>query len=429
MEIWTSWVKIGLLSLLWLVLSYTPMASAFNAPTSHENGDSAAYAYRVDQSFVARFGSAESAARADSMWYAQNLWKYARIYHDEAAGAHRPVYYGDVQFPGNTAEAYTNDGGCDTADPPVILTIGQSRYEGSCIIAVNSTTNWNDYDLVSVLGQEFGHWLALGHSDDLPSTDPRNALMRSPFATFEQRRAVRQDDASGLHAARPRWRHLAANDSYEFDTPFWGWGLLRPNGGSATRYCNDWTGAWHGNCFVEFQGLRASYYQDVHNNSWLQNDLLGRVRVRNRGTQDATVRVAVWKMSLSPPEAVEATCNGIPPMTPSTTRNWYLCYTPLFDAANSTWLRIEVYNDTGANLDIDTLIVGRCNPQICEDGNNGGVCLDTPRLQLLTDPADTGGEMEDAKLAAGDYGGTGASSSSASPGGGGPAPLAALPRC
>jgi hypothetical protein len=74
-------------------------------------------------------------------------------------------------------------------------------------------------------------------------------------------RDISQDDLNGFHVARPRYPIITANDSFEYTTPIYGFIFTPRNGGAWARYC-DGTGA-NGSCFVQFNGVDSSIYQDV----------------------------------------------------------------------------------------------------------------------------------------------------------------------
>lgn len=334
----------------------TQPAGAFDARWWLTSGISISYA--VDPSFFASNFDRNSLYSADWAWEVQSLGSYVNFYNNDTLGGTRRIMVGPIDGP-------TPPGGSSTfaqvQQPP--LPPYCEDESATCSITFDIAEHWNTtseirdstwLDFISVAVHEFGHWVGLQHSNDRPSTDNALPAMQSPFAYGRIQRVIRQDDANGMHTSRPAFPIMSANDSFEFTSPFYGFNFKPSSrGGSMTRYCNDSFPAYNGACFVEYNGNGAggaSVYQDMYDRGWNNYSIRGRVRARNRGGSPTSFTVTVWE--LDPNIAHYTTCS-----LPADT-SWVQCYTPFFDLApGSVRLRLEAYNNSSWNVDIDTMIV------------------------------------------------------------------------
>jgi hypothetical protein len=169
-------------------------------------------------------------------------------------------------------------------------------------------------------------------------------------------RFIRQDDINGLKAARSYLDILTANDSFEFGEHYFGWRAVSP--GSRTRYCDG--GGYAGTrCYVQFNGASNSIFQDiairgegyVRHADGRYRTMWGQGRFRNRtGLAGRTVQVVVWNM-VNSTIAASKICN-LP-----TGQEWVHCTTPGYQAINQM-VRVEYYNNTGTNVDLDIATLG-----------------------------------------------------------------------
>jgi hypothetical protein len=216
-------------------------------------------------------------------------------------------------------------------------------------------SDWMDFRTAAL--HELGHWIGIAHTYyDTPSTDPRKAVMNGePYGGInygEIIRDIRQDDINGFHGARNYATIISADDSFEYHGWFyWDFHFGVPGRGSGTLYCS---GGYNSNCFIQYNGAGNSVYQDMHiRDTYIANgtrQMRGRVRFRNRTGAPAQATVAVWNLENSQVYA-QATCNLM------LDTSWMECATPYF-TSDGRRMRLEAYNITGGNIDMDTAILG-----------------------------------------------------------------------
>jgi hypothetical protein len=291
----------------------------------------------------------DSLHAADWEWEDESLRVWGDPYDCGCnGGGNRPVYF--QQIDGFQMGLYGEASGACTNG-------------WNCWIRFDSLERWNTtyevrdanwLDLRSVALHELGHWIGIAHYSDYPSTDNREPVMQEASISYgEIKRDIRQDDINAFHAARNYATIISANDSFEY------YGRLHfafrqavPGRGSWSIYCD---GGYGGTpCYVEYNGANNSVYQDMAiRDTYILNgtrQIRGRVRFRNRTGQPAQVAVAVWNLENG---AVyqSTTCNL--PLGPS----WIECATPTF-TSDGRMMRLEAYNVTGGNVDIETVILG-----------------------------------------------------------------------
>lgn len=331
-----------------------------------------AIAYKVHRSFIDAGLSVHVLHLSEHAWEVQQLHRYVNFYHSDAEGVAREV----------SARAFD----------PASKAHAQSTQpcDHGCTMEFNTRRKWNTttelrdaswIDQFSVGTHEFGHWFGLDHSgkmkcegtveEDIPATDGQRPSMGA--CDNRDGRDLAQDDMNGAHVARPQFPIITGNDSFEYTSPFYGFNFSGPNGGSLTRYCNDVAGAWHGVCFVQFNGVASSYMQDHHMRGILtaQQGIRGRVRVRNRSTStSASTVIAVFFLDTGGSRSFR--CGPLP------AGKWVRCWTEISDNPDgNVRLRLQVYNERGANMDIETLILGALQTEDVE-GPGGGQCISDP---------------------------------------------------
>ncbi|HVF76147.1 MAG TPA: matrixin family metalloprotease [Acidimicrobiales bacterium] len=292
----------------------------------------------------------ESLYTADWSWETTELWKWVNPYANNTTNS-RNIYFDSIdgRMGGVWGRAATP---CRAGYTCYMYFDIAERWNSTSELRDN---NWMDFR--SAATHEFGHWMGGSHSWDYPSTQEfpgQKAALYEHVNYGEYRRAIFQDDINAVKAARAYLDIVTANDSFEYGTR--GFLLRRAFGqGSWTRYCDG--GGYAGtSCYVQWNGTSNSIYQDVHlrGTGYNQNgarNMWGQGRFRNRsGLAGRQVQVVVWNID-SGTILANQICNL--PIDAS----WVHCTTPSF-RTGPAGLRVEYYNNTGSNTDLDIAILG-----------------------------------------------------------------------
>jgi hypothetical protein len=284
----------------------------------------------------------------DWAWEVEDLRKWSDLYANNANTTHNIYFaWGDGYKVGYSAYATIGCGSSVNCQMVFDLyEVWNSTYE-------IRDSSWLDFRSVAL--HEFGHWIGLDHYWDFPSTDNRVSVMHAELGYGEIRRSIVQDDINGFHGARNYATIISADDSFEYHGWFyWDFHYRVAGQGSGTLYCGGGQGYAGTNCFIEYNGAGNSVYQDMAiRNQYVANgqrSMQGRVRFRNRTGAPAQVTVAVWNLENGTVYS-QQTCN-LPLDT-----SWLQCATPYF-TSDGRMMRLEAYNLTGGNVDIDTAILG-----------------------------------------------------------------------
>lgn len=356
------WAAVGLFA--------APGAQGMEVPQHLQSADvTGDIWYSFDQSFDDFGGFTRSDFyKAVLAWEVQSLTSYVNFTNDQLQGAPRYV------------AVYWIDGPYDP-DTGTGATLAEANFPCfnnavSCYIAFDAgESNWNpndiilpnDIDFIGVAAHELGHWMGLDHwnagvsSDGGSPSTPTMSESIPPGQTYA--RTISQDDANGIHVARPRFHIMTANDSFEFPNAspsgvFTGWKFVPgPSGGSATRYCNN--SGYNSPCAVQYNGGGGSgayIYQGIFNDGAAQKTgLRGKARLRNRGTVTSTVKINVVNTDANVVLA-SATCSLVPTQSGGP---WTTCTTPYFNqpTAHPGGMHIRVINQSNSNFDVDTMII------------------------------------------------------------------------
>jgi hypothetical protein len=329
-----------------------PTVPASQAMTTQGRYPAGQYAY-YDGYITSTWGIAgrDSVYASEWAWEVTDMYKWTNPYAcNSCAGASdRYMYVG------------TGDG-----KPGGRYATGSLGCRTTCRIVFDTVENWNTtaewrgadwLDSRTIATHEMGHWMGADHSWDEPSSDPaygpHPAVMCTECTYYGTvRRTIRQDDINALKAARAYLDILSANDSFEFNATYWGWRAVST--GSRTQYCDG--GGYSSSCYMQYNGASNSLYQDIaprgpgYTQNWLRT-MWGQGRFRNRtGLPGRTVQVVVWNLENNTILAGQI-CN-LPTGT-----SWVHCTTPGF-TIDSRMLRVEYYNNTGTNVDLDIAILG-----------------------------------------------------------------------
>lgn len=292
----------------------------------------------------------DSLYASDWAWEVEELWKWTNLVANNGCTTSRNLYFawGDG-FGGTLGQS---NGACGSGSSCYIWFDLYDRWNSTWEYRDN---NWVDFRTVSL--HEFGHWIGLAHSYDSPSTDNRSPIMQGwPSGGHNYgdiQRSIVQDDVNSFHAARNYATIISADDSFEYHGWFyWDFHYRVPGQGSGTLYCGGGQGYAGTNCFIEYNGAGNSVYQDMAIRTEYVNyrTMVGRARFRNRTGAPASVTVAVWNLENGQVFAQQV-CN-LPLDT-----SWIQCATPGF-TSDGRYMRLESYNNTGGNVDIDTAILG-----------------------------------------------------------------------
>lgn len=189
-----------------------------------------------------------------------------------------------------------------------------------------------------------------GAGDDCPEPDllasDGNAVptMNACRPVVVADRSIAQDDINGFHVARQGSPLPTANDSFEYSSPTYGWGYRVQGSGGVSRICDGTS--YHKSCRLQDTGAGTSVYQDIVSRGGELNshNLFARAWMRSSSGASISATVAVWNLNTGK-VVISRTC------TIGTT--WSECRTGTFSHTSGTRLRVEVYNNTGTNLNHD----------------------------------------------------------------------------
>ena len=350
----------GLLAVVGVLTLSSGEAAAFRITRQYPT---ITFTYEIRPSVYRIGGQAmvDSIHAADWMWESASLSDVVNAVHCDDCTDIRYVdfYAGDNQQGGVTAEVQRvnnlSDGvGC--------------REDGVwCSLEFDVNENWNTtgqvrdatwLDLRAVATHEFGHWMGLNHAvmdgggaqEIVASHAVPNTMFWAVNYGDTYQRDIAQDDANGVRAARNWQFHITANMGFEHaNAPFWGY-VMTGTGISWARYCNDWTGAHQGACFVQFGGAGTTISQNHHNRGFLSDrQLFGSVFVRNRGSTMATITLEVERLDVGAGTSV--TCTVAPHPTA-----WSQCTTGLTsNPGGQVRYRLVLRNNQGGLFDVDSL--------------------------------------------------------------------------
>jgi hypothetical protein len=354
--------------LMAFAISWTPVASAMQVSAHYAAIDVTGeiwYGFAPSFDIDSRFTRADFYS-AVSAWEVQSLTSYVNFTNNDAYAADRTIIVEPIDGKWDRA----------TGDNRILARVGGDdlpclNNAESCTLTFDVEEPWavgaidaNHLDFVGIAAHEIGHWIGLEHFGAGVSSDGGNPNTPTMSATSDYgetyKRSISQDDANGLHVARPRFHIMTANDSFEFPnlSPFTGWKFIAgPSGGSATRYCNN--SGYNSPCAVQYNGGGGSgayIYQGIFNQGSAQKTgLRGRARLRNRGTVTSSVNVRVVNTDANVVLA-QKSCT----LTPTVSGGpWTECITPTFSQPTVPpgGMHIRVINQSNSNFDVDTMII------------------------------------------------------------------------
>lgn len=349
------WIYLLLLStMLVAVASPVPRASGFfNAPSGPYAGGPVYY--NVSSTYTRAGYSVDRIHEADQAVAIQDLSLGFRFLHDNARTSSRLVVAGSIDGPGGVLANATL--GCTVS--------------GNCTMRFDTAENWNmgtgvpgpgQFDFLTIAAHEFGHWVGLDHSTDVPSSDSVvPPMMRANFNAGTLVREPRADDTNGFKVARGGpYFNMVANSSFEYDQPFRAWNLLpSARGAAAARYCS---GSVDLSCFVQFNGNGAggvSLYQDIHD--YIGRGPRGSVPWHEYFSLDPSVMVRPNSSGLVSLAVFFLNTGGEVHRDCAVTAGvWTRCVAPTTtQRQGNTVIRLQVINHTPDNLSVDDLRFSR----------------------------------------------------------------------
>lgn len=286
-----------------------------------------------------------------------------------------PIQIDTEYLPGSTELAHAN--------------IGCNNQGSTCTMYVNT---WQAFyfqagappyyleTLQGTIAHEMGHWLGMDHSgvnDTCANEPPANGgdgcnwysvddgahPVMHPINNAGDATEISYscDDIQGFLQARwGYYQNGLANPSFEYGggpgNPGTCW-HYRPgtNGGSATDY-NVAPGAQSYSWWVEYNGYDSSLQQDMWVNGPTTTFQHVRFWLRNRSTTTWVPAVtAVWNLATG--SLIASTSYSVPP---DNTWHYYNLYN--VTVPNDSPIRIELYNNSYINLDVDSGEIGPVGP-------------------------------------------------------------------
>jgi hypothetical protein len=373
------------------LVSADTSANAFHVPEQRTGG--IRIYYQIDATAFALDGGRTDRVigavhLADNSWRVHNVAANADFYDSNQNDANRRRIYGEsVDGPGVAVAGVVTDGpnniGCKNNASYCRLALEPNNFHPT------QPWNWGPdnpgvLDPWGYVTHEFGHWFGLDHSTDRPISDGGANPTMEPAPSVgggEQWRTVQADDVSAMRAARrtqatAEAQGLAANGNFEAGLdhpdpavrqPEWGGayntGWYHLGGQWVDQNC--WT-AWEGSCFMAYPA-GTSLFQDiaVWSGNWINGATMSpRARLRAPFV-DGMAEIAVWRVGVpgqADQKIYSKTCR-LPvgvwvdalDSTPNDANGGCTGPWGFNDPAASTWIRLEIYNNSNTNLDVDAV--------------------------------------------------------------------------